>query len=203
MKSVIRIPLTTTAEQTDRLLELQETFAQVCNAITPMSQKTRCWNRVALHHMVYKSLRDQFPAVGSQMICNAIYSVSRASRLVFQHPQSPFCLAKLGDKDLPLLQFGTDCPVYFDRHTLSLKQGQLSLYTLEGRIHFQAVLNAEIEASFHAKKLREISLARNLVNVFELTFVFSDDTDEPDASEEAMPPETGCVPEYLMVEEMT
>jgi hypothetical protein len=203
MKSVIRIPLATTAEQAEKLLELQETFARVCNAITPLSQKTRCWNRVALHHMVYKSLRDQFPTVGSQMICNAIYAVSRASRLVFQHPQSPFCLAKLGDKSLPLLQFAAGCPVYFDRHTLSLKQGQLSLYTLDGRIHFQAILNAEIEAGFLAKKLREISLARNLADVFELTFVFSDELDEPDGSEASVAPEIGRVPEYLLIEEMT
>ena len=105
MNFVIRIPLTATPEQHVRLQALQVAFAQVCNAISPVVQQTRCWNRVALHHLVYKSLRARFPAMGSQMVCNAIYSVSRTSRLVFQHPNSPFNVARLGAKPLPLMRF--------------------------------------------------------------------------------------------------
>lgn len=201
MKSVIRIPLSTSPEQSAKLLELQETFANVCNAIAPMSQKTRCWNRVALHHMAYKTVRGLFPTVGSQMVCNAIYAVSKASRLMFQHPQSPLNLAKLGDKPLPLLQFANNCPVYFDRHTLSVKQESLSLYTLEGRIHFQATLVGEVELAFREKKLREISLARDLSGVFVLAFAFSDDTDE--TAEAGTEAEVGDAPDYVMVEEAT
>jgi hypothetical protein len=201
MKSVIHIALNTTPEQAAKLLELQETFARVCNAIAPMSQKSRCWNRVALHHMVYKTLRDAFPTVGSQMVCNAIYAVSKASRLVFQHPQSQLNLAKLGTKPLPLLQFASSCPVYFDRHTLSIKHSNLSLYTLEGRIHFQATLTGEVETAFHEKKLREISLSRDLGGSFVLRFVFSDDAEE--LGEAALDTGSGDVPDYVMVEETT
>ncbi|MEI6804127.1 MAG: hypothetical protein WCK83_13280 [Burkholderiales bacterium] len=182
-----------------KLLELQAAFAQVCNALAPLVQKTRCWNRVALHHMSYKTLRDQFPAMGSQMVCNAIYSVSRTSRMVFQHPQSPFSLARLGDKPLPLLQFAASCPVYFDRHTLSVKPGQLSLYTLDGRMRFELALAPEVEEGFRQKKLREIVLSRRLDGVFELAFMFSDEGDEAADA----PPEAGAgeIPEYVMVEE--
>ncbi len=42
--------------------------------------QTKVWNRVALHHLMYRNLRDQFPEMGSQMVCNAIYSVSRTCR---------------------------------------------------------------------------------------------------------------------------
>ena len=61
-------------------------FAEVCNALAPEVQRTRVWNRVALHHMHYRALREKFPALGSQMVCNAIYAVSRTSRMVFQMP---------------------------------------------------------------------------------------------------------------------
>ena len=72
MKSVIRVPLNTTPEQYARLQALQTAFAQVCNALAPEVQRSRVWNRVALHHLHYRSLREKFPALGSQMVCNAI-----------------------------------------------------------------------------------------------------------------------------------
>lgn len=199
MNTLVRIPLNTSPEQLVRLEELQAAFAKVCNALAPLVQKTRCWNRVALHHMAYKALRDQFPEMGSQMVCNAIYSVSRTSRAVFQSPQSPFNVTKLGDKALPLLQFAPSCPVYFDRHTLSVKPGQLSLYTLDGRMHFQLTLASEVEEGFRQKKLREIVLSRLPDGVFVLAFTFSDDA--ADGAEVPAEAGLGDIPEYVMVEE--
>ena len=98
MSRSLRISLNPTPEQFQRLCVLQEEFARVCNALAPVVRDSRCWNRVALHHMAYKSLREQFPAMGSQMVCNAIYSVCRSSRLIYQHPASPFNLSRIGDK---------------------------------------------------------------------------------------------------------
>ena len=185
MNSVLRVPLSTNAEQHGRLLALQCAFAEVCNAMSPVVQQTRCWNRVALHHMLYKSLRAQFPALGSQMVCNAIYSVSRTSRLIYQHPSSPFNLGRLGTKPLPLLRFDSNCPVYFDRHTLSVKSGQLSMYTLDGRMRFDLALSPAHEAMFHTMKLQEVVLARPRVSMFELTFSFADASGAKDTAEAA------------------
>ena len=159
MNSIIRVPLNTNPEQFARLQALQSAFAEVCNALAPEVKKSRVWNRVALHHLHYRTLREKFPALGSQMICNAIYAVSRASRLVFQTPGSPFNLTKLGNKALPLLQFADSCPVYFDRHTLSIKGTKLSLFTLEEQLLL-----------FKVAKLREISLTRRLDGLYELAF---------------------------------
>jgi hypothetical protein len=44
--------------------------------------------------MAYKPLRERFPQLGSQMACNVIYSVSRAARHVYQHPSSPYNVAR-------------------------------------------------------------------------------------------------------------
>jgi hypothetical protein len=195
----LRIQLNTNPEQLASLLALQAGFAQVCNAIAPIVRQTRVWNRVALHHLTYRSLRERFPAMGSQMVCNAIYSVSRTCRVVFQHPQSPFSLTRLGDRPLPLLQFTDTCPVYFDRHTLSVKDGQLSMYTLDGRMRFALALQAADEANFKAMKLREIVLSRRPSNGFELSFSLSDEADG--AALEALQPESPEIPEYVLVEE--
>ena len=170
MNSIIRVPLNTSPEQFERLLALQSAFAEVCNALAPEVQRSKVWNRVALHHLHYRKLREEFPALGSQMICNAIYAVSRASRLVFQTPGSPFNLTKLGNKALPLLQFADSCPVYFDRHTLSIKGTKLSLFTLDGRMHFELTLPEEQLLLFKVAKLREISLTRRLDGLYELAF---------------------------------
>ncbi len=201
MNFALRIPLNTSPEQLARLEALQAAFAQVCNALAPTVQQTKVWNRVALHHLMYRSLRERFPDMGSQMVCNAIYSVSRTCRVVFQHPHSPFNLARLGDKPLPLLRFADSCPVYFDRHTLSVKDGQLSMYTLDGRIRFALALKPVDEANFKEKKLREIVMSRGTDGLFELSFLFSDEQGEESAVPTRLTDIDAEVPEYVMVEE--
>lgn len=200
MNSLLRIPLNATPDQVERLHALQVGFAKVCNAIAPVVQQTRVWNRVALHHLTYRQLREQFPEMGSQMVCNAIYSVSRTGRLVYQHPASPFSLARLGDKPLPLLQFADTLPVYFDRHTLSVKAGQLSMFTLDGRMRFELALRPEDEASFHEKKLREIVLSRRTDGVYALSFLLGDGPDGKETQPDMSMP-NGEIPEYIMVQE--
>jgi hypothetical protein len=105
------------------------------------------------------------------MVCNAIYSVSRASRLIFQTPGSPVHVSRLAGRPLPLLRFADNCPVYFDRHTLSVKQGQVSMFTLDGRMKFELALQPEHEAAFHTRRLLEIVLQRR-GEAFELCFLF-------------------------------
>ena len=199
MNFLLQIPLNVSPDQVKRLGALQQAFAHVCNTLAPMVRDTRCWNRVALHHMAYKALREQFPEMGSQMVCNAIYSVCRTSRLVYQHPGSPFNLARLGDRPLPLIRFLPTSPVYFDRHTLSIKDGRLSMYTLDGRMRFDVALKPSDEASFHSLKLREVILTRTAEMSFELKFWLAQ-ADSPAGDETAS--ETSEIPEYLMVEEV-
>jgi hypothetical protein len=196
----VRVPLNASAEQLAQLLNLQKAFAEVCNALAPVVQQTRCWNRVTLHHLTYHMLREKFPAIGSQMVCNAIYSVSRTSRMLFQHPASPFNIARLDGKPLPLLRFTETCPVYFDRHTLSVKGGRLSMYTLDGRVRFDLALSSEHELAFQQKKLREIVLSRS-ASGYELRFRFSEGGDSDVATVDAAQPAE--IPEYVVIEETT
>ena len=171
-------------------------FTQECNALAPTVQRTRCWNRVALHHMAYKPLRERFPQLGSQMACNVIYSVSRAARHVYQHPASPYNIARLGSRPLPLLCFDGAVPVFFDRHTLSLRASEVSLFTLDGRMRFKVELPPEIEQRFRQGRLREIVLAQAGDESWALTFDFT-----PEASSEAAKAVHPEWPEYVVVQE--
>ena len=198
MNSPLIIRLQTTPDQTHKLRELQAAFAAVCNALAPLAQQTVCWNRVALHHQAYRPMRQQFPALGSQMICNAVYSVSRACRLIYQHPQSPFNLQRMTGKPLPVLRFLPNSPVYFDRHTLSLKDGLASMYTLDGRMRFNLPLAPADEQRFRHGKLREIVLFER-EGGFALSFQFADPQGAESSQPAAMP--LAEFPEYLVVQE--
>ena len=207
MDALLRIPLETTPAQVQRLLQLQHGFAQLCNALAPLVQQTRVWNRVALHHLAYRQLREAFPQMGSQMVCNAIYSVSRTCRLVFQSPSSPLHLDKLGDRPLPLLRFGANSPVYFDRHTLSIKAGQLSMFTLDGRMRFELALAPEVQQRFAQQKLREVVLQQGQASAsgvpsFALVFLLVDHQQEQDGASALPLPQPGELPEYVMVDEV-
>jgi hypothetical protein len=171
MENKFTIQLNPTAEQLARLQALQANFIDICNAIAPIVQETRCWNRVALHHMVYHKMRMQFPLTGSQMVCNAIYSVCRAARVILQHPKSPWNIELNPEANLPKILFLPQSPVFFDRHTLNLKGNRLSMYTLDGRIRFDLSLSVAQQEAFHQEKLKEVLLV-NEQGAFSLHFHF-------------------------------
>jgi len=132
------------------------------------------------------------------MVCNAIYSVSRTSRVVYQSAQSPFNLQRLAEKPLPLLRFLSSAPVYFDRHTLSVKKGSLSMYTLDGRMRFDLHLSDDDLNRFKTWKLHEVILS-SVSSQFTLNFSFVDgkaiSTDSLNDSS------TGLMPEYVLIDE--
>ncbi|MFO1326908.1 MAG: hypothetical protein U1F56_06095 [Rubrivivax sp.] len=158
MKLGIGLDLPLTTEQSQRLRRLQALFAQACNLVAPIAREHRCWNRVALHHLTYREVRKAFPQLGSQMACNAIYAVSRASRLVYQGPRSPFNVRLVGASPLPLIRFMPEAPVYFDRHTLALRDGKVSLFTLEGRIHCPVSVTPQQHRHLTEGRIEEIAL---------------------------------------------
>lgn len=171
MEKNFSILLKASPENLLKLEQLQENFVKVCNAIAPVVQHSKCWNRVALHHMVYHNLRGQFPEMGSQMICNAVYSVCRAARILYQHPKSPHNINRAPNAPLPRMVFLPNSPVYFDRHTLNIKGKSLSMFTLDGRVRFQISLTELQQSSFKTEKLKEILLVK-LNKKFYLRFHF-------------------------------
>lgn len=131
----LRIPLGLSSSGAARLVRLQEAFNRGCNFLAPIARAHRCWSRVALHHLGYKALREAQPELGAQMTCNAVYAVCRACLAIYQDPAQPWGPKARQPVALPAIVFSQRAPVFFDRHTLTLKQQQASIYTLEGRLH--------------------------------------------------------------------
>lgn len=192
----VQVVLNVPPEHVARLRRLQAEFAAACNLVAPVAQANRCWNRVALHHLVYRELREKFPALGSQMACNAVYSVARVYRALLSHPQSPWNLETRPAQPLPRVHFLDDAPVYFDRHTLSLKGNLLSMFTLDGRLRFEIALAPEAVERFRNGALREIVLLR-ASEQFVLQFFFGEKLALPGAAED------NAVPGYVAVQPPT
>jgi putative transposase len=120
------IRLNVTPEQAARLSALRTAYADACNRLVPLVQSERCWNRVALHQLGYRRLRQQ-TSLGAQMACNVIFSVCKAYR-------SQRALGRIPqDTPVPALSFDPTS-VHFDHRTYTLKGEAVSLNTLQGRM---------------------------------------------------------------------
>jgi IS605 OrfB family transposase len=108
------------------LAALQSAYADACNRLVPAVTEHRCWNRVALHQVAYRMLRDSTP-LGSQMVCNAIFSVCKAYR-----SQKELGRIRL-DAPVPVVHFDR-ASVHFDKRTYTLSGDTVSLNTLDKRI---------------------------------------------------------------------
>jgi transposase len=124
----ISLKLLATAEQSSALLALAGEFAGACNAIVPFVVEHRCWNRVALHHLSYYTVREKIPVLGSQMVCQAIHRVADAYKTLKANQ------GITRDAPVPEIRFDASS-VAFDKRTYSLKGDTVSLFTLAGREH--------------------------------------------------------------------
>jgi IS605 OrfB family transposase len=116
----------TTPQQAEAFSVLARLFADACNAMVPFVQAHRCWNRVALHHLVYYQVRATLPALGSQMVCQAIHRVADAYKALLANEGIP------KDQPVPAITF-TPASVHFDHRTYSLKGEAFSIFTAQGR----------------------------------------------------------------------
>ncbi len=116
MKRTVSIRLDTTPEQDKELFQLEEAYNCARNQIVPDVIANRCWNRVALHKLVYSKIRKTSP-LGSQMVCNAIYSVCKAY-------QAKSILSK---EEIPQICFRKGRSVHFDKRTYTIKNETISL----------------------------------------------------------------------------
>jgi putative transposase len=126
MMRTASIRLDVTREQAAALGALRSAYTQACNRLVPIVCEHRVWNRVGLHQRAYRSLRHSSP-LGSQMVCNAIFSVCKAYR-------AQRALGRIGrDEPVPTLRFDR-ASVHYDKRTYTIKADGVSLNTLKGRL---------------------------------------------------------------------
>jgi IS605 OrfB family transposase len=120
------IRLDPTPEQAAALAALRSAYVDACNRLVPFVREHRVWNRVALHQRAYTWLRKNSP-LGSQMCCNAIFSVCKAYK-------AQKALGRIRQEaPVPEIRFGR-ASVHFDQRTYRLRGETVSLTTLSGRI---------------------------------------------------------------------
>jgi IS605 OrfB family transposase len=127
VKRTIAIKLGITDLQNEPLWQLQELFTKACNHVASTAFLNKERNRVRLHHLCYRSLRQEFPDLGAQMCCNVVAKVSGALK------------ARKEPKELIFKKNGS---IHFDKRTYSLKQAHLSLFTPKGRIQVPLEISA-------------------------------------------------------------
>ncbi|EQD42520.1 transposase, IS605 OrfB family, partial [mine drainage metagenome] len=126
MMRTASIRLDLTAEQSATLAALRAAHADACNRLVPVVREHRLWNRVGLHRRAYDDLRHD-TSLGSQMCCNAIFSVCKAYKAQKE-------LGRIRkDGEVPPIRFDRTS-VHSDKRTYTLKGESVSRYTLDGRI---------------------------------------------------------------------
>jgi IS605 OrfB family transposase len=136
--------------QSAALMALQSAYSEACNRLVPTVVEHRCWNRVALHNLSYTKLREETP-LGSQMVCNAIFSVCKAYKA-----QKELGRIKK-DEPVPVVHFER-ASVHFDKRTYSIRGERLSLYTISGRIAVPMVLGEHQRRIMASGKAKEAEL---------------------------------------------
>jgi len=144
------IRLNVSPDQAAALMALQSAYADACNRLVPMVMEHRCWNRVALHQLAYARLRKETP-LGSQMVCNAIFSVCKA----YKEQKELGRIKK--DATVQAIRFDR-ASVHFDKRTYSIKEERLSLYTLSGRIAVTMALGEHQRRIIASGKAKEAEL---------------------------------------------
>lgn len=143
MKRTICLKLTVPQNVLQAIFDLSNAFVQACNIIAEIAEQTKEKNRVALHHKCYYTVKEQLPALGSQMICNAIAKVAFALK---------------GLKKQRKILFKSRSSIHFDKRTYSLKGTILSLYTLQGRMQIPLVVSEFHKAFLEKGTVKEAEL---------------------------------------------
>jgi IS605 OrfB family transposase len=151
MKRTASFKLLATPPQADAFGLLARLFSAACNAIVPFVQEHRCWNRVALHHLAYYHLRERFPALGSQMVCQAIHRVADAYRTARANGELP------KDEPIPGFRFSPRS-VNFDQRTYAFKGDAFTLFTPAGRMKVAFVVGERQRALLGEGTMKEARL---------------------------------------------
>ncbi|HVS46775.1 MAG TPA: transposase, partial [Verrucomicrobiae bacterium] len=147
MKRTIAIRLAPTDEQSEKMARLQATFAAACNAVAELAFAQKCSNRVKLHHLAYYAVRERFPALGSQMACNAIAAVARSLKA-----------HRANGRPWQTIGFRSDASVHVDARTFGLCGAVASLFTMAGRERVHLRIGRFQQAYLDRGRVREAEL---------------------------------------------
>ena len=147
LNRTVCVRLLVNPEDSVKLSETHVLYRDACNFVVPIvckNKELRLWQRFSLHHAAYPQIREIFPALGAQLACNVIRSVSSAYKTeLANHPQ------QLIQSELKVIRFKNPS-VHLDKNTITYRDnGTVSLYTLKGRV--EAMLAPGDRHLFHER----------------------------------------------------
>jgi IS605 OrfB family transposase len=121
VKTILKVKLITDEFQHRALLRTMSVFNQVCNEISERAFKEQEFQKIQLHHIVYKGMREAHPEFSSQLVIRAIDVVS--------------CSYKTKRNKRPNGFKRTSAVVYDDRVITFKGTDSVNIWTFEGRLN--------------------------------------------------------------------
>lgn len=148
MKRTVAIRLLPSGVQAESLRTLQSTFAAACAAVSEAAFQARESNRVRLHHLAYYAVRAAYPALGAQLVCNAVAAVAQSLKA-----------HRANGRDWQLVRFRRVGSVHLDARTYRLLDGEtVSIFTMGGRERIAMRMGAFQRRYVDAGAVREAEL---------------------------------------------
>jgi IS605 OrfB family transposase len=121
VKTILKVKLITDEAQHSALLRTMHTFNNVCNQISEKAFQKQEFQKIQLHHIVYKEMREAHPEFSSQLTIRAIDVVS--------------CSYKIKRWKRPNGFKRTSAVVYDDRCITFRGTESVNIWTYEGRLN--------------------------------------------------------------------
>ena len=133
LTTTVCIKLQMDSEATRKLSKTRLLYRDACNFLVKYvcrDPNERNWQRYNLHHAAYYDLRSSLPALGSQLACNAIRSVSSAYKTELDNHTRK-------NKTDPIKEIVFKNPsIHLDKNTIAYREDmtEATVFTIEGRV---------------------------------------------------------------------
>jgi len=184
----LKVKLNTNEIQHSALLRTMNTFNDICNDISNQAFEAKEYQKVQLHHMVYRGQREALPDFSSQLVVRAIGVVSDSYKVKRNRHQRNFfkktSAVVYDDRVITFRDSGTvsiwtndgrmEIPIQvYDKDRFKFRRGQVDLVYQNNKFYLLCNLEIPTASAYDAKGVIGIDLGVNKIAVSSLGDVFS------------------------------
>lgn len=185
---VLKVKLNTNEIQHSALLRTMNTFNDVCNDISNQAFEAKEYQKVQLHHMVYKGQREAMPDFSSQLVVRAIGVVSDSYKVKRNRNQRNYfkktSAVVYDDRVITFRDSGTvniwtndgriEIPIQvYDKDKFKYRKGQVDLVYQNNNFYLLCNLEVPVESAYDANGVIGVDLGVKNIAVSSLGDVFS------------------------------
>jgi IS605 OrfB family transposase len=188
MNITLKARLNTNEIQHRALLRTMHTFSDVCNDISSQAFEAKEYQKVQLHHIVYKKQREALPDFSSQLVVRAIGVVSDSYKVKRNRHQRNFfkrtSAVVYDDRVITFRDSGTvniwtndgrmEIPIQvYDKDKFKYRKGQVDLVYQNNKFYLLCTLDIPTESAYDAKGVIGVDLGVKNIAVTSDGDVFS------------------------------